>query len=69
MLQYAETSGTRLARILRGEIEPPDLELIEKLKNTPKINGVHLMAVHWESIVPRLVTEAGLAPRFAPEAH
>ncbi|MCA9955639.1 MAG: methylenetetrahydrofolate reductase C-terminal domain-containing protein [Anaerolineales bacterium] len=45
------------------------LELIEKLKNTPKINGVHLMAVHWESIVPRLVTEAGLAPRFAPEAH
>lgn len=32
MLQYAETSGTRLARILRGEIEPPDLELIEKLR-------------------------------------
>lgn len=34
------------------------LELIEKLKQTPKINGMHLMAVHWEEIVPRLVEEA-----------
>lgn len=36
------------------------LEMIEKLKNTPGINGIHIMAVHWESIVPRLVEEAGL---------
>jgi methylenetetrahydrofolate reductase (NADPH) len=34
------------------------LELIEKLKATPKISGMHLMAVHWEAIVPRLVEEA-----------
>jgi methylenetetrahydrofolate reductase (NADPH) len=36
------------------------LEIIEKLKNTPGIAGIHMMAVHWEDIVPRLVTEAGL---------
>lgn len=36
------------------------LEMIEKLQNTPGINGMHIMAVHWESIVPRLVEEAGL---------
>ena len=38
------------------------LEMIEKLKNTPGIDGMHIMAVHWEEIVPRLVEESG-APR------
>ena len=37
------------------------LELIERLQKTPKINGVHIMAVHWEAIVPRLVEGAGLS--------
>jgi methylenetetrahydrofolate reductase (NADPH) len=36
------------------------LELIEKLKNTPGLNGMHIMAVHWEAIVPRLVEESGI---------
>jgi methylenetetrahydrofolate reductase (NADPH) len=36
------------------------LEMIERLKNTPGINGMHLMAVHWEAIVPRLVEESGV---------
>lgn len=36
------------------------LELIEKLRKTPGINGMHIMAVHWEAVVPRLVEEAGL---------
>lgn len=36
------------------------LEIIEKLKNTSGINGMHLMAIHWEDIVPRLVEEAGI---------
>jgi len=36
------------------------LEMIENLKNTPGINGMHLMAVHWEAIVPRLVEESGV---------
>jgi methylenetetrahydrofolate reductase (NADPH) len=36
------------------------LEMIDKLKNTPGINGMHIMAVHWEAIVPRLVEESGI---------
>jgi len=36
------------------------LEMIEKLKQTPGISGMHLMAVHWEDIVPRLVEESGV---------
>ena len=38
------------------------LEIMEKLKNTPGIHGMHIMAVHWESIVPRLLDEADIAP-------
>lgn len=41
------------------------LELIEKLQKTPGVNGLHIMAVHWEAIVPRLVEESGLPrPRY-----
>ncbi|MFQ5575917.1 MAG: methylenetetrahydrofolate reductase C-terminal domain-containing protein [Anaerolineae bacterium] len=36
------------------------LEIIEKLMHTPGINGMHVMAVHWEAIVPRLLDEAGV---------
>ncbi len=35
------------------------LEIIEQIKDLP-INGIHFMAVGWESIVPRMVTESGL---------
>jgi len=38
------------------------LELIEKVKRLEGVNGIHLMAVGWEEIVPRIVTEAGLLP-------
>ncbi len=37
------------------------LELIEAIKQKQGVHGIHLMAVNWEEIVPRLVTEAGLA--------
>ncbi|MCG3212483.1 MAG: hypothetical protein FOGNACKC_06153 [Anaerolineae bacterium] len=41
------------------------LEMIEKLKDTPGIHGMHVMAVHWEEIVPRLIAESGVpTPRF-----
>jgi methylenetetrahydrofolate reductase (NADPH) len=45
------------------------LELIEEIKKKEGVNGIHLMAVGWESIVPRIVTEAGLLPAgfVAPE--
>ena len=36
------------------------LELIEKIKALPGVRGIHFMAVGWESIVPRLITESGL---------
>jgi methylenetetrahydrofolate reductase (NADPH) len=36
------------------------LELIEAIKKKEGVNGIHLMAVGWESIVPRIVAEAGL---------
>jgi methylenetetrahydrofolate reductase (NADPH) len=37
------------------------LETIERIKKMPGVQGIHFMAVGWESIVPRLVTESGLA--------
>jgi len=45
------------------------LELIEKVKKLQGVNGFHLMPVNWESVVPRIVTEAGLLPKgfVAPE--
>jgi methylenetetrahydrofolate reductase (NADPH) len=36
------------------------LELIEKIKGTTGISGLHIMAVHWEQIVPRLVEDSAL---------
>ena len=38
------------------------LELIEGVRKLQGINGIHLMAVGWEEFVPRIITEAGLAP-------
>ncbi len=36
------------------------LDIIEKIKSKPGINGIHLMSVGWETIVPRIISEAGL---------
>ncbi len=36
------------------------LELIEKIHTNAGVNGLHIMAVGWEEIVPRIVNEAGL---------
>jgi len=38
------------------------LELIEKIKTKQGVHGIHLMAVGWEEIVPRIIREAGLLP-------
>jgi methylenetetrahydrofolate reductase (NADPH) len=37
------------------------LELIEAVKGKQGVSGIHLMAVGWEEIVPRIITEAGLS--------
>jgi methylenetetrahydrofolate reductase (NADPH) len=39
------------------------LELIEAVRKMQGVHGIHLMAVGWEEIVPRIVTEAGLLPK------
>ena len=39
------------------------LELIEKIKRKTGVSGLHLMAVGWEEIVPRIVSEAGLGKK------
>ncbi len=36
------------------------LEIINKIRQISGVNGVHIMAVHWEAIIPRLVEEANL---------
>jgi len=36
------------------------LEIISRVRSMPGVRGVHIMAVGWELIVPRLVREAGL---------
>jgi len=36
------------------------LEILDTVRRMPGISGVHIMAVGWELIVPRLVREAGL---------
>jgi len=47
------------------------LELIDQIKGMEGVNGFHLMPVMWESIIPRIVTEAGLLPPDfdAPQNH
>ncbi len=37
------------------------LEIIDKLKSKKGINGLHLMSVGWQAIVPRIIREAGLS--------
>jgi len=39
------------------------VEQIQWLRSLPGINGVHIMAVGWEEIIPEIVTRAGLYPR------
>jgi methylenetetrahydrofolate reductase (NADPH) len=39
------------------------LELIEAIRDKQGVHGIHIMAVGWEEIVPRIVTEANLLPK------
>jgi methylenetetrahydrofolate reductase (NADPH) len=38
-------------------------ELIEQVRDIPGIQGVHIMAVAWEEVVPEIVERAALLPR------
>ena len=39
------------------------LDIIGKLQEIDRIDGLHIMAVGWEEILSSLVTQAGLYPR------
>ena len=39
------------------------VEQIEAVRNIKGVHGVHIMAVRWEEMVPRIVEMAGLLPR------
>lgn len=39
------------------------VETIRALREIEGVHGVHIMAIEWEDVVPRLVEQAGLAPR------
>jgi methylenetetrahydrofolate reductase (NADPH) len=35
------------------------LELIDKVRQLPGVSGIHLMSIGWDSVLPRLLREAG----------
>jgi methylenetetrahydrofolate reductase (NADPH) len=39
------------------------VETIKELKTIEGVRGVHIMAIEWEEMVPRIAEEAGLLPR------
>jgi methylenetetrahydrofolate reductase (NADPH) len=39
------------------------VEQIQRLRGIEGVAGIHLMAIEWEKMVPRIVEEAGLLPR------
>ncbi len=41
-------------------------EMIQELRETKGIAGIHLMAIEWEHRVPEIVEQAGLLPRPTP---
>lgn len=43
------------------------LEMIERVRGLEGVNGLHIMSVGWEEIVPRIILEAGLSPTQAAE--
>jgi 5,10-methylenetetrahydrofolate reductase len=43
------------------------LEIVERVKRLPGVNGVLFMAVGWEAIVPSLVKEGGLRQMALPD--
>jgi 5,10-methylenetetrahydrofolate reductase len=56
---------TRLEKAEKAKDEGVNiiLEIIEQLKETPGVHGIHIMAVGWEDIVQEIVDKAGLMPR------
>lgn len=43
------------------------LNLIDRVKGLPGVNGLHIMGVGWETALPRLLREAGLSVPINPD--
>jgi 5,10-methylenetetrahydrofolate reductase len=58
-----------LVRRVEGAKDPREegiricLDTIAALREIEGVRGIHLMAIAWEDVVPRLVEESGLLPR------
>jgi methylenetetrahydrofolate reductase (NADPH) len=39
------------------------VETVQRLKQTPGVKGIHIMAIEWEEAVGEIVERAGLLPR------
>ena len=39
------------------------LEIIKGIRDIKGVHGIHIMAINWSSVVPRIVEESGLLPR------
>ncbi len=61
----------KVVKRMEGSPDPQEtgleiaLGLIEKIRGLPGVSGIHLMSVGWESILPRLLREAGLVRSVA----
>jgi len=55
----------RLANAKDFEKESIDLslEIIDEIRHLKGVSGIHVAALFWEGIIPRLVMDAGLYPR------
>lgn len=66
-ITVTEEVVTRMDRAVSQEQEGIRiaLETVEALKKIRGLAGIHIMTVSWEQIIPKIVEEAGLAPRAA----
>lgn len=64
-IEIPDSLVTRMEKATDGKEEGIQicLEIVEQVKNLPGVNGIHFMAMGWESIIPRLVRDSGLAPQ------
>jgi methylenetetrahydrofolate reductase (NADPH) len=44
------------------------VELIQRIREIPGVKGVHVQAIEWEEIVPKVFERAGLSPRPSIDA-
>ncbi len=68
MISRLERAGSGLTgdarrKAMKDEGVEIALETIEAVRSINGVNGIHIMAVGWEEVVPELVERAGLLPR------